>query len=114
MFWDDELRVLAGLQLGTEPPRSRVLAVLGDQQLERGAGVLVPNLDSIDAVPAQALASAFALGEGSWGGFVARDMPVLHPDRCLRMIGVNTPYIAFPTIDSLRAVFPDLERMYRD
>ena len=28
-----------------------------------------------------------------WGGFVAWAMPVLHPDRCAGVIGVNTPYL---------------------
>jgi pimeloyl-ACP methyl ester carboxylesterase len=47
-----------------------------------------------------------------WGGFVSWGMPVRHPDRCLGAIGVNTPYIPFPTTDQLRAVFPDDERLY--
>ncbi|MCI0633533.1 MAG: alpha/beta hydrolase, partial [Actinobacteria bacterium] len=28
-----------------------------------------------------------------WGGFVAWAMPVLHPERCAGVIGVNTPYL---------------------
>jgi pimeloyl-ACP methyl ester carboxylesterase len=47
-----------------------------------------------------------------WGGFVSWAMPVLHPDRCLGAIGVNTPYIAFPSTEVLRAVFPDPEKLY--
>ncbi len=39
-------------------------------------------------------------------------MPVLHPERCLGAIGVNTPYIPFPTTDVLRAAFPDDEKLY--
>ena len=47
-----------------------------------------------------------------WGGFVAWAMPVLHPERTAGVVGVNTPYLAFPTTDRLRAAIPDDERMY--
>lgn len=47
-----------------------------------------------------------------WGGFVAWAMPVLHPDRTAGVIGVNTPYIPFPTTEILRQVFTDDERLY--
>lgn len=47
-----------------------------------------------------------------WGGFVAWGMPVLHPDRCLGAIGVNTPYAPFPTTDMLRVAFPDDDKLY--
>jgi len=47
-----------------------------------------------------------------WGGFVSWAMPVLHPDRCLGAIGVNTPYVAFPSTQVLRGVFSDPEKLY--
>ncbi|NRA02648.1 MAG: alpha/beta hydrolase [Myxococcales bacterium] len=47
-----------------------------------------------------------------WGGFVAWAMPLLYPERCLGVIGVNTPYVPFPTTDLLRAAFPDPEKLY--
>jgi pimeloyl-ACP methyl ester carboxylesterase len=47
-----------------------------------------------------------------WGGFVAWAMPLTHPERTAGVIGVNTPYIPFPTTDLLRAAFPDDERLY--
>lgn len=47
-----------------------------------------------------------------WGGFVAWAMPLLHPDRCLGVIGVCTPYMPMPPTAVLRAVFPDPERLY--
>jgi pimeloyl-ACP methyl ester carboxylesterase len=47
-----------------------------------------------------------------WGGFVSWAMLVLHPDRCLGAIGVNTPYVAFPSTQVLRGVFPDPEKLY--
>lgn len=39
-----------------------------------------------------------------WGGFVAWAMPLRHPDRTAGVVGVNTPYMAFPTTDVLRAM----------
>lgn len=47
-----------------------------------------------------------------WGGFVAWAMPVLHPRRTAGVIGVNTPYMPFPTTDILRSLFPDDEKLY--
>jgi pimeloyl-ACP methyl ester carboxylesterase len=47
-----------------------------------------------------------------WGGFVAWAMPILHPDRCLGIVGVNTPYLAFPTTDMMRLIFPDPDKLY--
>lgn len=37
-----------------------------------------------------------------WGGYVAWAMAVLHPERCLGVVGVCTPYVAFPGTDVLR------------
>ena len=39
-----------------------------------------------------------------WGGFVAWAMPVMHPERCAGVIGVNTPYVPFPTTERLRDI----------
>ena len=47
-----------------------------------------------------------------WGGIVTWAMPVLHPERCLGVIGVNTPYTAMPTTPMLQAAFPDPESFY--
>ncbi len=47
-----------------------------------------------------------------WGGFVAWAMPVLHPARTAGVIGVNTPYIPFPTTDILRGLFGEDEKLY--
>lgn len=47
-----------------------------------------------------------------WGGIVTWAMPVLHPDRTAGSIGINTPYVAFPSTDMLRLVFDDDEKMY--
>lgn len=47
-----------------------------------------------------------------WGGFVAWAMTALHPDRCLGIIGVNTPYVPFPSTDQLRAIYDDDDKLY--
>lgn len=39
-----------------------------------------------------------------WGGFVTWAMPVLHASRTAGVIGVNTPYRAFPTTSRLRTL----------
>ena len=76
-----------------------------DYDLPHLAGDLVGLLDALD------IERAVFAGH-DWGGFVAWAMPVLHPDRCLGVIGVNTPYVGFPTTDLLRLAFPDDEKMY--
>jgi len=67
--------------------------------------------DLIGLLDARGIKKAVFAGH-DWGGFVAWAMPLLHPDRCLGIIGVNTPYVAFPTTDMLRLVFPDPEKLY--
>lgn len=47
-----------------------------------------------------------------WGGFVAWAMPVMHPERTAGVIGVNTPYVPFPTTARLRKAFSEDERLY--
>jgi pimeloyl-ACP methyl ester carboxylesterase len=73
--------------------------------LEHLCGDLVQLLDALE------IERAVFAGH-DWGGFVAWGMPVIHPDRTAGVIGVNTPYVAFPPTDVLRAAFPDEERLY--
>lgn len=47
-----------------------------------------------------------------WGGFVAWAMPLRYPERCLGVIGVNTPYMAFPTPAQLRKLVDDEDKVY--
>ena len=45
-----------------------------------------------------------------WGGIVVWQMPLLHPDRVLAIIGVNTPFMPRPPLDpisGLRHVYGD-------
>ena len=46
------------------------------------------------------------------GGFVAWAMPVMHPERTAGVIGVNTPYVPFPTTAQLRKAFSEDEKLY--
>jgi pimeloyl-ACP methyl ester carboxylesterase len=39
-----------------------------------------------------------------WGGFIAWAMPVMYPERTAGVIGVCTPYIAFPPLAQMRAL----------
>jgi pimeloyl-ACP methyl ester carboxylesterase len=59
--------------------------------------------DMVALLDALGLEKAVFAGH-DWGGFVAWAMPVLHPERTAGVIGVNTPYMAFPTTDVLRAL----------
>lgn len=73
--------------------------------LEHLTGDLVGLLDSLT------VENAVFVGH-DWGGFVAWAMPVAHPERTAGTIGVNTPYMAFPTTDLLRQLFVDDEKLY--
>jgi pimeloyl-ACP methyl ester carboxylesterase len=67
--------------------------------------------DLVGLLHARGIEKAVFAGH-DWGGFVAWAMPILHPDRCLGIIGVNTPYAPFPATDLLRMVFSDPEKLY--
>jgi pimeloyl-ACP methyl ester carboxylesterase len=73
--------------------------------LEHLTGDLVALLDALDVERA-------VFAGHDWGGFVAWAMPVLHPERTAGVIGVNTPYIPFPTTSVLRQLFPSDEALY--
>lgn len=48
-----------------------------------------------------------------WGGFVVWAMGALHPDRCAGIVGVCTPYVAFPGTKFLSMLVDgDVERQY--
>ncbi len=73
--------------------------------LEHLTGDLVGLLDALGVERA-------VFAGHDWGGFVAWAMPVLHPGRTAGVIGVNTPYLPFPTTALLRQAFPDDEKLY--
>ncbi|UCE88025.1 MAG: alpha/beta hydrolase [Deltaproteobacteria bacterium] len=73
--------------------------------LDALTGDLVGLLDALE------IETAIFAGH-DWGGFVVWAMPILHPERTAGVIGVNTPYVAFPSTDMLRGAVPDDEKMY--
>jgi pimeloyl-ACP methyl ester carboxylesterase len=82
---------------------------------------VLPNVQDYDLVHLtddmarllDALAIERAVFAGhDWGGFVTWAMPLRFPDRCLGVIGVNTPYVPFPGTDVLRRAFGDDEKLY--
>jgi pimeloyl-ACP methyl ester carboxylesterase len=70
-------------------------APIEDYHLVHLAGDMVALLDALE------IEKAVFAGH-DWGGFVAWAMPILHPARTAGVIGVNTPYMPFPTTDTLR------------
>lgn len=47
-----------------------------------------------------------------WGGFAVWGMPIAWPGRTAGVVGVNTPYVPFPTTATMRQMVPDDERLY--
>jgi pimeloyl-ACP methyl ester carboxylesterase len=73
--------------------------------LEHLTGDLVGLLD------AHEIERAVFVGH-DWGGFVVWAMAVLHPERVAGVIGVNTPYVPFPSVKLLRQMVPDEDKLY--
>lgn len=65
----------------------------------------MPHLtgDLVGMLDALGLKKAVFVGH-DWGGIVVWSMPLLHPDRVLGVIGVNTPFFARPPIDPIAAM----------
>jgi pimeloyl-ACP methyl ester carboxylesterase len=74
-----------------------------------GIGPLCQDL--ADLLDALAIERAVFAGH-DWGGFVAWAMPLLHPGRTAGVIGVNTPYIPFPSTPLLRRRVTSDEQLY--
>jgi pimeloyl-ACP methyl ester carboxylesterase len=74
-----------------------------------GLGELCQDL--VDLLDALGVERAVFAGH-DWGGFVAWAMPILHPERCAGVIGVNTPYRPFPATAGLRRIFTSDEQLY--
>jgi microsomal epoxide hydrolase/non-specific protein-tyrosine kinase len=85
---------------GSDAPRE-----IGDYSLDHLCDDMAHLLDALG------IERAVFAGH-DWGGFVSWGMTVRHPDRCLGAIGVNTPYMGFPTTEQLRAVFKDDDKLY--
>jgi pimeloyl-ACP methyl ester carboxylesterase len=65
----------------------------------------MPHLtgDLVGMLDALGLKKAVFVGH-DWGGLVVWNVPLLHPDRVLGVIGVNTPFFARPSIDPIAAM----------
>jgi pimeloyl-ACP methyl ester carboxylesterase len=65
----------------------------------------MPHLtgDLVGMLDALGLKKAVFVGH-DWGGLVVWNVPLLHPDRVLGVIGVNTPFFARPPIDPIAAM----------
>jgi len=101
---DAGFRAIAPNQRGY--PGSSQPAAIDQYGLKELTGDLVGLLDALE------IERAVFVGH-DWGGFVAWAMPIVHPDRCLGVVGVCTPYVPFPGIDVMRAmVGGDDERVY--
>ncbi len=71
--------------------------------------------DLVGLLDALGIEKAVFVGH-DWGGFVVWALPVLHPDRVLGVVGVNTPYMPRPPVPPTQlmraAVGGQDERMY--
>ncbi|MEM9175043.1 MAG: alpha/beta hydrolase [Myxococcota bacterium] len=76
-----------------------------DYDLEHLTGDLVGLLDALE------IERAVFVGH-DWGGLVTWAMPILHPERCLGVVGVNTPYTAMPSTATMRAIFAEPDDFY--
>lgn len=109
--WAHPLRAVAAAGYRAIAPDQRgyggsdAPAAIRDYDIRHLTGDLAHLLDALE------VDRAVFVGH-DWGGFVAWAMPVIHPSRCLGVVGVNTPYVAPPATDLLRAVFPDPDKLY--
>ena len=67
--------------------------------------------DLIGLLDAQGIERAMFVGH-DWGGAVVWALPLYYPERVAGVIGVNTPYMAFPSSTLLRSIYPDASSSY--
>lgn len=80
-------------------------AAVGDYGLRQLTDDLAALLDALQVEKA-------VFAGHDWGGFVAWAMPLLHPQRCAGVIGVNTPYAPFPKTEVLGKMFDSPDKLY--
>ncbi len=109
--WRHQLQALAGAGFRAIAPDQRGYA--GSDSPPRVEDFDLEHLvaDMVGLLDALGIEKAVFAGH-DWGGFVAWAMPLAHPERTAGVIGVNTPYIPFPTTDFLRAAIPDDDKLY--
>lgn len=109
--WRHQMRALvqAGFHVIAPDQRgygaSDAPASIEDYGLEHLTGDLAALLDAFG------IERAVFAGH-DWGGFVTWAMPAMFPERVAGLIGVNTPYVPFPTTGLLRKAFTEDERLY--
>jgi len=113
--WRHQLPALAGAGFRAIAPDQR-----GYGQSSRPEPIEAYDLvhltgDLVGLLDALEIEKAVFVGH-DWGGFVAWAMPVLHRERCLGAIGVNTPYLPrgpIPPTQMMRALVGGQdEKMY--
>jgi len=104
----DRLRPLAGREIGTERHQMRCAAVMGDLQHQRTAGIVMPDLDGIDAMPVRTIA---AREQEIDRGRISPAAVLCVPAR-RRRPSASTPSVlrGAPQARPARAAFPDASR----
>jgi len=99
--WRHQIRALSDAGLRVIAPDQRGFGAtdrpdaVADYDLEHLTGDLTGLLDHLG------IEKAIFVGH-DWGGFVAWQMPLRHPDRVAGVVGVNTPHTARAPVDPIR------------
>jgi len=100
--WRHQLRALAAAGYRAIAPDQRGYGA--SSRPERVDAYDMPHLtgDLVGLLDALGIEKAVFAGH-DWGGIVVWSMPLLHPERVLGVIGVNTPFFPRPAIDPIAA-----------
>ncbi|MGH8672908.1 MAG: alpha/beta fold hydrolase [Burkholderiales bacterium] len=109
--WRHQMRALAGAGFRVIAPDQRGYGGSDAPEAVEAYGVEHLTGDLAALLDALGIERAVFVGH-DWGGFIAWAMPVMHPARTAGVIGVNTPYVPFPTTERLRKAFTEDERLY--
>jgi pimeloyl-ACP methyl ester carboxylesterase len=110
--WRHQLPALAEAGFRAIAPDQRGYGGSSKPEKVEDYGLEALAADLRDLLDALGIERAVFAGH-DWGGFVAWAMPLLYPERTAGVIGVNTPYVPFPSTELLRGmVGGDDERLY--
>jgi len=109
--WRHQLRALADAGYRVIAPDQRGYGASDAPEPVEAYGIEQLTGDLAALLDALGIERAVFAGH-DWGGFIAWAMPVMHPARVAGVIGVNTPYMPFPTTGQLRKAFTEDERLY--
>jgi pimeloyl-ACP methyl ester carboxylesterase len=109
--WRYQLPALAAAGFRAIAPDQRGYG--GSSRPEAIEDYSIKNLaaDFVGMLDALEIDKAIFVGH-DWGGPVAWSMPLLYPERTLGVIGVCTPYVAFPSTDIMRAMTGGNEELF--